>query len=618
MRAADSQLAADALARPESGRSRWRATVGLIWRISPAQTAGVLLATIGAGLVPVASVAFTTRAVQAVADGITAGDTPSTVTLTAAQAVAGLIAVAVAGHLLGTFRRYIETLLQYRMANAVQELIMRKALGLGLADFENAEVYDTIQRANKEAAYRPFQIFTTLVSVATGLVTLISLAVVLLDWNVAVGLAVMLAPLPTMLANMVFSRIFWRLEYGRSPDRRRLTYLQYLVTTDRTFKETRLFGLGPLFVTRFTDTVRGFYEVDRALERRQGIATALLGLISVAAAGGAMLFAASDSLSSGQIGQFAGYLAAIGVAQSAAQMLVGDLTQLYEHNLFLGNLFAFLTMPASAVTSGSRPFPTVLRSGVEFRDVTFRYPGTDVDVLDRLSLHIPAGSCVALVGHNGSGKTTLIKLLARFYAPDEGTILIDGVPIEEYDLDSLRHNIGVIFQDFVQYEASARENIGYSDPGRLEDGDALSAAASRSGASEFLAALPSGFATQLGRWFDDGHQLSGGQWQRIALARAFFRDAALTVLDEPTASIDAAAEADIFTRLRAVAGESTTLLIAHRFSTVRVADMIAVLDDGRVVEQGSHADLMALDGRYATLFRLQAAGYLDDRAGADA
>ncbi|MFJ1731192.1 ABC transporter ATP-binding protein [Streptomyces sp. NPDC088254] len=597
--------------RPEPSGRHWARTLRLLWRISPAHMLGVVVTTVLAALLPAAAVQLTTEAVQKVADAV-AGDEASADA--AVQVGILLTAVALFGHLCSTAQGYLEALLQYRMANGINTRVMEKAVRLRLEHFEDSSTYDSLQRANREAAYRPYQLFTELISVMSNAVTLVSVAVVLLSWDPWVALAVLCAPIPAVGATVFFGRITWQVENERSADRRRTTYLQYLVTNDRTYKETRLFALGGFFLDRYRDLIGRFYRVDRSLARRQSTANALLGLLGVAATSGAVLFAISSTIDSGGIGQLAGYLAAVTLVQGTAQTLFSGFGELYEHNLFLGNLYAFLDIPERALTSGTRRFPARLTQGIQFRGVTFTYPGGAAPVLDDFDLTLPAGRCVALVGQNGAGKTTIVKLLSRLYEPDRGTILIDGHPLEEYDLDELRANIGVIFQDFVQYEESARANIGYARVTDLHDEEGIRRAADQADATGFLDRLPEGLDTQLGRWFEGGRQLSGGQWQKIALARAFLRDAPVVVLDEPTASIDAAAEAEIFAKLKDISGRATTLLIAHRFSTVRVADHIVVMDEGQVLEEGTHLELMQRDGTYAELFRLQAAGYLDDTA----
>ncbi|MFF3861224.1 ABC transporter ATP-binding protein [Streptomyces sp. NPDC002209] len=399
---------------------------------------------------------------------------------------------------------------------------------------------------------------------------------VLLRMSVPVALAVCLAPVPAALVGLYFSRRSHAAEHARTEGRRRLTCLEHLLTNDRTYKETRLFGL-----------------------------------LSAGTTAAAILLSVRSALDTGQVGALAGDIAGIALIRTSVRSLCTSGVQLYENNLFLGHLFSFMDMEEQpAADPGGLPLPPVLRHGIEFRDVSFSYPGdSGPPVLDGVSFTVPAGSCVALVGRNGAGKSTLLKLPTRFYEPTGGSILLDGRPLTDYALNELRDSIGVIFQDYQEYEAPVRENIGFGKVSALGDDHLLREAAETAGAREVLAGLPRGLDAQLGRWFSGGHQLSGGQWQKVALARAVVRKAPIMILDEPTAAIDAAAEAEVFDVLRSVRTRTTSLLVAHRFSAVRTADHIVVLDGGRILEQGSHEELMDADGMYASLFGLQAAGY---------
>ena len=486
---------------------------------------------------------------------------------------------------------------------------MIKASSLSLQDYENAEIYDKLQLASKEVAFRPYQLFSDLVAGLTSTVSLIALATVLLVWNPVVALVILVAPIPSLAATIIFGRKGWAIENSRAELRRRGNYLQYLVTNDKTFKEVRLLRLAPLLIRRVRQMYEDFYAVDKSLERGQSAATGYLGLLGVAAGAGAILLAVLDSISIGDIGRLAGYLTAIGAVQASAQGVFAHVGQLYEHTLFLGNMFGFMDLSDRVEVHGTRRFPRPLRQGIEFRSVTFRYPDRDQDALTEVSFVLPAGKSLALVGLNGAGKTTLVKLLTRLYEPQSGQILVDGVPIQEYDVTDVRRAMGVLFQDFLQYEATLRENVAFGAVEHIEDSDRVMDAAHEAGADVVVAGLPQGIDSQLGRWFAGGQQLSGGQWQKIALARALFAQPTLLVLDEPTASIDAEAEAEIFMRLSEAASTTTTLLIAHRFSTVRTADSIVVLEGGRVTEQGTHESLLAAGGRYEQLFTLQARGY---------
>jgi ATP-binding cassette, subfamily B, bacterial len=593
---------------PRSTGSWWR-VLRLLWRLSPATVTSLVLLTVVTAAVPALQVQLIAATVQAIVDAVGNGGSRELVGR-AVWAGLGLAGLAAASNLLGIWQGYLQSLLQLQLANRIGEQIMAKAVRLDLQHYENDKYYDSLQRASRESAVRPYQIFNDIIGVGRQVVTLLSVSAVLFSWDAWVALLVLASPLPGLVANLVYGQKGYQIEHQRAHERRRVAYLQHLTTNDRAFKEIRLFALGPVFLDRYRSFIGRFYAVDRGLLRRQTLVGAPLHLLSVAASSGALIYALLATISTGLVGQFTGYVQAIAQIQGSAQALVNSVSQLYRNTLFIGNLFEFLDLPESTITGGRRRFPDRLRHGVEFRDVSFAYPGTTTTALDRFSCLFPAGQCVAVVGPNGAGKTTLVKLLARLYEPTAGQILIDGIPIQEYDLADLRRNIGVIFQDFVQYEMTARENIGFGRIEDVADDRLVGLAASQSGASAFIERLPNRYGTTLGRMFENGHQLSIGQWQKVALARAFMRQAPVVVLDEPTASIDAQAEAEVFGRLREIAGNATAILVAHRFSTVRMADHIIVLDHGRLVEQGSHAELLGANQMYARLFKLQAAGYL--------
>jgi ATP-binding cassette, subfamily B, bacterial len=430
-----------------------------------------------------------------------------------------------------------------------------------------------------------------------------------LEWFLAV--AAILAPIPAFVASTRYGWQGFQLMRRQSPARRMMNYLTTLLTTDNHHKESQLYTLGPFLIDRYRRLFEGYYAANRRLIIRRYLSGFLWGLLTTLTTSATYLYVAYrtvfGALTLGDLTLFTGAATSI---QSNFQSLLSGLSSMYEHNLYLTTLFELLASePAISAPAAPLPLRRPFLEGIEFRDVSFTYPGTDAKALDRVSFTIQPGETVAIAGSNGAGKTTLVKLLARLYDPDEGAILIDGHDIREYDPNDLRREIGALFQDYATYQLTAGENIGLGQVERLEDMPAIQTAATRGGADGIIAGLPDQYGTILGRWFEAGQQLSGGQWQKIALARAFMRDAQILILDEPTAALDAQAEFELFTRLKELTQGKTTIFISHRFSSIRLADRILVLENGLLIEHGTHQELLALNGRYAELFNLQAASY---------
>ena len=437
-----------------------------------------------------------------------------------------------------------------------------------------------------------------------------SFAALLVSFSpLAVGLLALTA-LPAFFVETRFANLGFRLFTWKSPERRMQNYLELVVSREDYAKEVQLLGLGPMLVSRYDRIFRDVFAEETNLIVRRGTWGYLVSLGSTAALYGTYAWIAMAAMAQAiTLGQMTMYLSVFRQGQTAFSGVLRDLGGMYEDNLYLDNLYQFLQTPVPT-WEGTATEGTLPGDGIRFEDVYFTYPGATEPALHGVSLHIPPGRKLALVGHNGSGKTTLIKLLTGLYRPTGGHILLDGRPLQQWDRAVLQGRLGVIFQDFVRYQFSVGDNIGVGDLPRIDDSERRADAAEKGMAAAFIESMPAQYDTQLGRWFKDGRELSGGQWQKIALSRAFMRqDADILVLDEPTSAMDAEAEAEIFARVRSLAEDKLAILISHRFSTVRMADEIVVLYGGRVTEQGDHDSLMAAEGQYAHLFELQAKGY---------
>jgi ATP-binding cassette subfamily B protein len=503
-----------------------------------------------------------------------------------------------------------QSLLRAQLGQRVNVMILEKALTLELQQFEDSEFYDKLTRARREASTRPLSLVTRTFGLTQNGISLASYAVLLAHfspWAVAV---LLLAGLPAFVAEVKFSGDAFRLFRWRSPESRMQIYLETVLAREDHAKEVKLFALGARLLERYRDIFRRLYGEDRALTVRRDAWGFLLGLIATSALYGAYAWIAVSTVRELiTLGQMTMYLALFRQGQSAVSAMLAAVGGMYEDNLYLSTLYEYLETPVP-LPSGSAVRGPHPEDGIRFEDVSFSYPGGDSAALEHVTLHLKPGTSLALVGENGSGKTTLIKLLTRLYAPTAGRILLDGRNLADWDEGVLRQRVGVIFQDFVRYQMLVGENVGAGDERYFEDEARWREAAGKGQASEFIETLPSAYHTQLGKWFRDGRELSGGQWQKVALSRAFMRTRAdILVLDEPTAAMDAEAEAEVFEHFRQLARDRITILISHRFSTVRMADQIAVLNRGQIVEHGTHAQLMELNGRYARLFALQARGY---------
>jgi ATP-binding cassette subfamily B protein len=584
-----------------------RRAVALVWDTNRALLGALAVLTLIAGLLPAGMAWVGAQIIDAV---LAAHASPAHVTTRVLRLVLleGGIVAALAAAQRGL--SLCQALLRAQLGQRVNLMILEKALTLELAHFEDSEFYDKLTRARREASSRPLSLVMRTFGLAQNLISLLTYAGLLVRFSPWTVLVLLLAGMPAFIAEAKFSGDAFRLFRWRSPETRMQNYLETVLAREDHAKEVKLFGLGPRLLQRYRDIFERLYHEDRALSIRRDSWGFVLSLVATATLYGAYAWIALSTVY-GRItlGRMTMYLALFRQGQSAVAAILSAVGGMYEDNLYLSTLYEYLETPVqpSAGAALRGPLP---EDGVRFEHVSFTYPGAAEPTLIDITLHLPPGSSLALVGENGSGKTTLIKLLTRLYKPDSGRITLDGLDLGGWDELALRARVGVIFQDFTRYQMQVGENVGAGDERYFEDEPRWRAASAKGRAADFIEQLPRRYQTQLGKWFKDGQELSGGQWQKIALSRAFMRTGAdVLVLDEPTAAMDARAEAEIFEHFRALAKDRITILISHRFSTVRMADQIAVLDHGRIIEQGSHEALMHQGGHYAQLFSLQARGY---------
>jgi ATP-binding cassette, subfamily B, bacterial len=532
-----------------------------------------------------------------------------------------LLIVAV-GEALDKASTAVEALFSELCSNHMSERLIAHAASLDLCHFEDPAFYDRLERAQRQTTGR-IGLLTQLLSVAQDFVTLISLAAAVFIFSPWLLVLLVVAVVPGFLSETHFSALEYSLFYRMTPERRLLDYLRSLSAGDKTAKEVQLFGLSPWLLNRYRKLAAYLHKANRNLALRKGVAAILFSLLGLAGYyAGYVVILGRGFYGFISIGTLTFLAASFARSRAVTERSLLALGNIYEQGLYMRDLFQFFEMQPTIISSLSgQPVNSQLRQGLTFEDVGFRYPLSDVWAVRHVNLIIAPGEKIALVGENGAGKTTLAKLVARLYDPTEGRILLDGIDLREYDLGAVRHAVGVIFQDFVHYDMRLDENIGVGKITQVQEyldivpnnakqvAPSIADAAEKSQADTLAANLPFGYRQMLGRRFEGGIELSGGEWQKIALARAYIRKAQIIVLDEPTAALDARAEYETFARFADLVSGQIALLISHRFSTVRMADRIAVLQHGTILEQGTHNQLLLQNGLYAELFRLQAEGY---------
>nr|WP_027336441.1 ABC transporter ATP-binding protein [Halomonas sp. HL-48] len=591
-----------------------RRALGLVWETSRWMMLGLALCTLVAGVLP----AVAAWVGQLIVDGVVnamethqaATDPNLLVSITPVLKLVAFEALIIA--LIALAQRGLsaqQSLLRALLGQKVNVMILEKAGQLSLSQFEDSELYDQLTRARREASTRPLALVNKTFGLLQNAISLGSFGVLLVQFSPWALLILVAGALPVFMSEAKFSGDGFRLFRRRSPQSRMQIYLETVLAREDSIKEVKLFGLEKLFLKRYRDIFTQLFAEDRSLTLRRESWGFVLGLLGTLTFYAAYAWVVIETITGAlTLGQMTMYLMVFKQGQAALSASLTAISGMYEDNLYLSNLYEYLEQPvethAGTLTQGVLP-----GDGLRFENVSFAYPGSS-PVLHDISLHLSPGQSLALVGENGSGKTTLIKLLTRLYHPTEGRILLDGSDLRDWSTQALRERTGVIFQDFVRYQLQVGENLGVGDTHAYEDEQRWQQAARHGMADDFISAMASGYQTQLGRWFKNGQELSGGQWQKIALSRAYMRENAdIIVLDEPTAAMDAAAEAAVFARFREHSRDKMAILISHRFSTVRSADLILVIDQGHIIERGTHEELLAADGRYAKLFRLQAKGY---------
>ena len=600
--------------------------IRLVWAASPRITAGLFAATVVAGVVPAMSAYTSKLLVNAVVAGIIINQKhipdrnpidlgPWHLVFTSLNAIVFLAIVQLLIFaliaFLSTIRNITQQLLQNAVSMRIQLMVMEKAASLDLAFYEDPASYDLLRRAQTDSINRPVQMISTAFGLVQTTLTFITMIALLVAVSPLLALLALLSPVPAFIADTRYGWRGYNIARWGSRLLRRMNYLVTLLTTDSYAKEVKLFGLGQYFIDRYRMIGNAYYGSQRRQVVRRYLIGFLWGNLSTIATSVTYLYVAVQAIAGRlTLGDLTLYTTAAQSVQNSIQGILGGFSGMYEHNLYLNNLFELMETK-SGLPSPAKPVPVdgALRGEIRFDHVSFAYPDAKENALTDLSFTVTPGETIAIVGRNGAGKTTLFKLICRLYDPIAGRILIDGVDIRDFEPEKLRSQIGGMFQDYVTYQATAAENIGLGSLAAIGDRDAIVKASRQAGSDGLIDGLPHGYDTALGKWFDAGVNLSGGEWQKVALARAFMRDARILLLDEPTSALDAQAEYDLFERLRSLTRGRTAVYISHRFSTVRRADRILFLEHGQLVEQGTHEQLMRLSGRYARLFRLQAAAY---------
>lgn len=592
----------------------------LVWQSHPQFTVVLILANMVLGLAPMAEIWSIKLIIDGVAQSLKTAQFPGP---EQANLVAMLLVLALIRLVSSSMEptvRLVQEQLGDHLVRDINLLILRKANSLvDISVFENPTFHDKLTRAQNEASYRPLAILSNVTAISRSCISMTSMICVLASFQPWLAAAVVALAMPNLIAQIKMQHESWAIQNFEIPAVRKMRYFSEVLTRVETASEIRLFNLGDMFINKYLDKFAEFQKAHAKLRANHWIRNFILANIAavglVTSYSYVVLSALRNSISLGSLSM---YLTATTQIEYQLEIMIWSIAHLYQGNLFAKNMFDFLEVSSPVIllpAGAAKPVPKKLEHGIRFENVSFHYPDSERKIFENLSFELKAGQSIALVGENGAGKTTIVKLLSRLYEPVSGRILVDGVDLREYDLNSWRANLSVIFQNYARFHLTARENIGVGNVSLLDDTDRIASAAERASAVSLIENLPDKYETMLGRWFsaDKGTELSGGEWQKIALSRAFMRagegEAQLMILDEPTSALDAQAEYDIYLRFAELTRGKTTFLISHRFSTVKMADLVLVLEKGKIIEQGSHDELILKNGEYARLYNLQADRY---------
>ena len=584
--------------------------IRLVWECAPGWTAASMVLMVLQGILPLVSLYLIKLIVDSVTAGVSSIDKAASM-----QSLLVLILLAGGVSMLQYFCRSATTVVSEAQSalvtDHIQDILHAKSIEVDLEYYENSQYYDTLHRAQNEAPFRPARIVNGLLQIGQNSISLLATFALLLSLNWIIAVALILAAIPGVVVRLRYSEKLYQWQRRCTAKERHAWYLHWLLTCDDHAKEIRLFDLGPLFMQQYHNLRQELRKEKIGIATWRSISDLFAQVFSVIVVFGSLAYIANRAVQGIiSLGDMVMYFGAIQQSQGYLSTLLTSMTGLYEDSLFIDSLFEFLDLrPKVSEPADPQPMPKPIAKGISFHDVNFEYPGSETAVLKGISLEIVPGQTIALVGENGSGKTTLIKLLCRLYDPTSGSITIDDIKLSDFSTTDLRKEISVIFQDYAQYNLSAKENIGIGSADKSCQMDEIIKAAEYSGADKVINGLKNGYETLLGKWFEDGAELSIGEWQKVALARAFMRDSQLVILDEPTSALDARAEDEFFRKFKELAKGRTAIIISHRMSTVKMADCIYFLKDGRIAECGSHDELVGEFGEYAQLFDVQAKHY---------